>query len=62
MTNKPFVLKQKIYFDKRVFFQESVLKKRLKIPIIFTAIAESKKNVIRGLHFSASINRQKLYM
>ena len=60
MTNKPFVLKQKIYFDKRGFFQESVLKKRLKIPIIFTAIAESKKNVIRGLHFQRFNKQTKI--
>ena len=57
MINKPFIIKQKKYFDKRGFFQESVLKKRFKTPIIFTALAESKKNVIRGLHFQR-LNKQ----
>lgn len=57
MINKPFIIKQKKYFDKRGFFQESVLKKQFKTPIIFTALAESKKNVIRGLHFQR-LNKQ----
>lgn len=60
MINKPFIIKQKKYFDKRGFFQESVLKKRFKTPIIFTALAESKKNVIRGLHFQRSNKQTKI--
>ena len=49
--NKPFFLKGKRHRDHRGFFQEIYLQKKFKIPIIFTAVAHSKKNVIRGLHF-----------
>jgi len=48
---KPYFLKGIRHHDQRGFFQEIYLLKKLNIPIIFTAIAHSKKNVIRGLHF-----------
>ena len=47
----PILIKQKIFFDKRGFFQEIFLKKKFNLNVKFTAIAKSKKNVIRGLHF-----------
>ena len=49
--SKPFKIKQKMFFDKRGYFQEIYLKKNFNLNIKFTAIAKSKKNVIRGLHF-----------
>ena len=57
MLNKPFLIKNKIFFDKRGSFQEIYLKKDIKLSIKFTAIAYSKKNVIRGLHFQ-SLDKQ----
>ncbi len=47
----PIKIKQEIFFDKRGFFQEIFLKKKINLNVKFTAIAKSKKNVIRGLHF-----------
>ena len=51
MIKKPTLIRKKKYFDKRGFFQEIFLLKEFKIKTIFTALAYSKKNVIRGLHF-----------
>lgn len=47
----PVKIYQKQYFDKRGYFQEIFLKKYFNLNVKFTAIAKSKKNVIRGLHF-----------
>ena len=58
--NKPLVLKKKKYFDKRGFFQELFLKKDLKTEINFTAMAYSKKNVIRGMHFQLKNKQTKI--
>ena len=55
--NKPVIFKKNRYFDKRGYFQEIFLEKELKKKIKFTAIAYSKKNVIRGMHFQLK-NRQ----
>ena len=49
--NIPVKIHKKKYFDKRGYFQEIYLKKQMNLNIKFTAIAKSKKNVIRGLHF-----------
>ena len=57
MINKPILLKGKKYYDKRGFFQEIYLFRKYKVKVIFSAIAFSKKNVIRGLHFQKP-NRQ----
>ena len=57
MIKKPFVIRQKKFFDKRGFFQEIYKKKTFKTSLLFTAVAYSKKNVIRGLHFQ-TINKQ----
>lgn len=59
MIKKPILIKKKKYFDKRGFFQEIFLQKELKIKMIFSAIAFSKKNVIRGLHFQTSNKQTK---
>ena len=47
----PLKIKQPKYFDNRGYFQEIFLNKRFNLKIKFTAVAKSKKNVIRGLHF-----------
>ena len=59
-TSKPFIFKKNKYFDKRGFFQEIFLEKEIKEKIIFTAIAYSKKNVIRGLHFQLKNKQTKI--
>ena len=58
--NKPFKIIQKKYFDKRGYFQEIYLNKIINLDIKFTAIAKSKKNVIRGLHFQLKNKQTKL--
>ncbi len=57
--NHPIIIKQKIFLDKRGFFQEIFLKKKFKLKIKFTALAKSKKNVIRGLHFQIKDKQTK---
>ena len=52
MLKNPQIFKNnKKYFDHRGFFQEIYLKKKFKINFLFSAIANSKRRVIRGLHF-----------
>ena len=59
-AKNPIKLKMKKFFDDRGFFQEIFLKKNFKINTKFTAIAKSKKNVIRGLHFQLKNRQTKL--
>ena len=54
---KPHLIQKKKFFDKRGYFQELFLQTDFKTKINFTAIAFSKKNVIRGMHFQLK-NRQ----
>ena len=51
MLKKPILIKKKKHSDNRGFFQEIFLSRELNFNVIFSAIAHSKKNVIRGLHF-----------
>ena len=57
--SKPVKIKMKQYLDKRGYFQEIFLKKTFNLNIKFTAIAKSKKNVIRGLHFQTKDKQTK---
>tara|TARA_B100001063_G_C16706432_1_gene525523 strand:+ start:691 stop:1200 length:510 start_codon:yes stop_codon:yes gene_type:complete len=57
MIKNPILIRKKKYFDKRGFFQELYLLKEFNIKVVFSALAYSKKNVIRGLHFQ-TINKQ----
>tara|TARA_Y200000002_G_scaffold363529_1_gene351654 strand:- start:703 stop:1233 length:531 start_codon:yes stop_codon:yes gene_type:complete len=57
--SKPTKIKMKQYFDNRGFFQEIFLKKAFNLDIKFTAIAKSKRNVIRGLHFQVKDKQTK---
>tara|TARA_B100000902_G_scaffold239324_1_gene226625 strand:- start:868 stop:1365 length:498 start_codon:yes stop_codon:yes gene_type:complete len=57
---KPFLIKTSIYPDKRGFFKELFLRKKLKFNCKFTAISSSKKNVIRGLHYQVRKKQAKL--
>ena len=57
---KPLKIRSKIFFDKRGYFQEIFLRKNFGLNIKFTAIAKSKKNVIRGLHFQLKNKQTKL--
>jgi len=54
---KPYLIKKKRFFDNRGFFQELFLQKEFRTKFNFTAMAFSKKNVIRGMHFQLK-NRQ----
>ena len=49
----PFIFLSKRFFDSRGYFQELFLKKNFKTSANLTAIAHSKKNVIRGMHFQS---------
>lgn len=57
----PIKINQKKFLDKRGFFQEIFLKKKFGLNIKFTAVAKSKKNVIRGLHFQLK-NKQTKFL
>lgn len=57
----PIKLKQKKYFDNRGFFQEIFKNNIFSLDLNFTAIAESKKNVIRGLHFQLKNKQTKFF-
>ena len=58
--NKPLLLKKEKYKDNRGFFQELFVRKEIKFDIKFTAIAHSKKNAIRGLHFQLKNKQTKI--
>jgi len=58
--NRPIKINQKKFFDQRGYFQEIFLKKYFNLDIKFTALAKSKKNVIRGLHFQIKNQQTKL--
>jgi dTDP-4-dehydrorhamnose 3,5-epimerase len=60
MIKKPIVIRNPIYDDKRGFFQEIYLKKIINVRVLFTAIAYSRKNVIRGLHFQNKNKQTKI--
>ena len=57
---KPFLLLSKRFYDNRGFFQELYLKKNFNTNANFTAIAHSKKNVIRGMHFQLKNKQTKV--
>ena len=60
MLKNPQIFKNnKKYFDHRGFFQEIYLKKKIKINFLFSAIANSKRRVIRGLHFQTKNKQTK---
>ena len=56
----PKLIKTTIYPDKRGFFKELYLKKKIKFNCKFTAISSSKKNVIRGLHYQSKKKQSKV--
>ncbi len=56
-----FILKGKIFYDKRGFLREAYKKKLIKKNLIFAIISKSKKNVLRGLHMQ-KINPQDKYI
>ena len=60
MIKKPILIRNIKHLDKRGFFQEIYLKNKINIKILFTAIAYSKKNVIRGLHFQNKYKQTKV--
>jgi len=58
---KPIKIKQNIYLDSRGYFQEIFMKKNFGLNLKFTAIAKSKRNVIRGMHFQLK-NKQTKFL
>ena len=57
---KTYIFKKTRYFDNRGYFQEIFLEKELKKKFKFTAMAYSKKKVIRGLHFQLKNKQTKI--
>ncbi len=45
-----FVVKSKVFFDKRGFFRETFKSKLIRKKLVFGCSSKSKKNVLRGLH------------
>ena len=60
MCKIPILYKPDVYKDKRGFFKELLLKKKIKFNNIFTACSYSKKNVIRGLHYQVKKPQSKI--
>ena len=54
-----FILKGKIFYDRRGFLREAYKKKLIKKNLIFTIISKSKKNVLRGLHMQKKSPQDK---
>ena len=57
---KPILIKTEVYKDRRGFFKELFLKKKINFDCKFTAISVSKKNVIRGLHYQSKKKQSKI--
>ena len=57
---KPLLIRTNIYPDKRGFFKELFLRKKIKFNCKFTAISSSRKNVIRGLHYQVKKKQAKI--
>jgi len=55
----PKKIKRKIYKDKRGFLLE-VVPKNLNKKFIYSILTESKKKVLRGMHFNKKMNEEKL--
>tara|TARA_B100000579_G_C22798634_1_gene838517 strand:+ start:136 stop:630 length:495 start_codon:yes stop_codon:yes gene_type:complete len=60
--NKPFKIKLKKINDKRGFLSELYNKKKIKFNFQHSIISQSKKNVIRGLHFRKKPENKILYV
>ena len=58
---EPIKLQTQIYHDKRGYFQEVFKKNNFELNLKFTAVAQSKKNVIRGMHFQLK-NKQTKFL
>lgn len=55
----PKKIKKKIFKDKRGFLLE-IIPKNFKKKFIYSILTESKKNVLRGMHFNKKMNEEKL--
>ena len=55
------IFKSKNFYDKRGYFRELVLEKKIKKKLPFTVVSKSKKNVLRGLHMQKK-NQQGKYV
>ena len=54
------IIKSKIFYDNRGYFREIVKKKLLDEKFLFDCMSQSKKNVLRGLHFQKKNPQAKL--
>tara|TARA_X000000950_G_scaffold169884_1_gene207128 strand:- start:746 stop:1273 length:528 start_codon:yes stop_codon:yes gene_type:complete len=54
-----FVVKAKIFKDKRGWLKEEFKKKFIKKDLVFTLVSNSKKNVLRGLHMQTKKPQDK---
>ena len=54
------IIKSKIYYDNRGYFREIAKKKILDKNFLFDCMSQSKKNVLRGLHFQKKNPQAKL--
>jgi len=54
------IIKSKIFYDNRGYFREIAKKKILNKNFLFDCMSQSKKNVLRGLHFQKKNPQAKL--
>ena len=60
---KGLLVIQNISFkDKRGYFKELLLEKKLKKKFPFFVMSYSKKNIIRGLHFQKKKSTREIYI
>ena len=54
-----FIFKNKLFKDKRGYFKELIVEKKIKKKLPFTVMSYSKKDVIRGLHIQTKKSQGK---
>ncbi|WP_440634167.1 dTDP-4-dehydrorhamnose 3,5-epimerase [Candidatus Pelagibacter sp. HIMB1485] len=59
LFKKVLIFNSKNYFDKRGFFRELSIQKKIEKDLIFTVVSKSKKNVLRGLHMQKNNQQGK---
>lgn len=59
---QPFKIKKKIFYDNRGFLLEVTPDKLKKKIFVYSILTESKKNVLRGMHYNKKYNEEKLIL
>ena len=55
----PKKIKRKIFKDRRGYLLE-IIPAKMKKKFIYSILTESKKNILRGMHFNNKLNEEKI--